>query len=145
MIVTVNDKNWFSNFFFLLYRISIQIDVMHGSCLLMEFVLQSMTQLKQSIVFQLLEEIVLHTLWIMSELIKRGRYDPSQGDDNYRPEEVVKLVVGWMMTPEIVGFEVFGGRALSRVQTELKVIGKHWAAVLPVLIVFNIWYRFCLQ
>ena len=91
----------------------------------MEFVLQSMTQRKQNIVFQLLEEIVFHTLWVMSELIKRGHYDPPEGDDSYKPEKVVKLVVGWMMTPEIVGFEFFGGRALSRVQTELKVNRKH--------------------
>ena len=108
----------------LLYRISIQTDVMHGSCLLMEFVLQSLTHQKQNIVFQLLEEIVFHTLWIMSELIKRGHYDPSEGEGNYRPEKVVKLVVGWMMTPDVMGFELFGGRALSHVQTELKVIGE---------------------
>lgn len=103
-----------------LYRISIQTDVMHGSFLLMEFVLQSMTQRKQNII-HLLEEIVFHTLWIMSEFIQRGHYDPSEGDGSYRPETVVKLVVGWMMTPNVVGFEFFGGRALSCVQTELKV------------------------
>ena len=57
----------------------------------------------------------------MSELINRGHYDSSEGDDSYRPEKVVKLVVGWMMTPEIVGFESFGGHTLSCVQTELKV------------------------
>ena len=105
----------------LLYRISIQTDVVYGSCLLMKFVLQSMTQRKQNIVFQLLKEIVLHTLCIMSKLIKHGHYDPSEGDASYRPEKVVKLVVGWMMTPDIVGSESFGGRTLSRVQTELKV------------------------
>ena len=104
----------------LLHRKEIQTDVVHGSCLLIEYMLQSMVQRKQNVVFKLLEEIVFHTLWIMSELIKRGHHDSSQGDDSYSPEKVVKLVVGWMMTPQIVGFDFFGGRALSRVHTELK-------------------------
>ena len=123
MIVIVSDKTDLI-ISALLYRISIQMDVMYGSCLLMKFVLQSMTHQEQNIVFQLVEEIVFHTLCIMSELIKHGHYDPSEGDVNYRPEKVVKLVVDWLMNPDIVGFELFGGRALSHVQTELKVIGE---------------------
>ena len=106
-----------------MYRISVQTDIMHGSCLLMDCLLQSMSQRKQSFVFQLLEVIVFHILWIMSESIQRGHYDPSQGDDGYNPGKVVKLVIGWMMTPQIVGFDCFGGSGLSHVQTELKVNG----------------------
>ena len=94
---------------------------MHGSCLLMKYLLESATQQKPNVIFQILEEIVSHILWIMSEPIKRGHCDPSQGDDSYNPGKVIKLVISWMMSPQIVGFDCFGGRKFSCVQIELKV------------------------
>ena len=105
-----------------MYRTSLWNDIIDGSCVLMERLLQSITHPKKSTTtFQLLEGIVSHILWIMSESIKHAHDDSPPRDGNCNLGKVVELVIGWMMAPQIVGFDCFGGREALHVETELKV------------------------